>query len=167
MSPNITLDWVLALVPELSLVILLAVVLLYDRIIKPEERRRIGLLTAWGAFVALLLTMGLWLGLDQPNNLTGIGESLMWGGMIRFDLVTLVFRVMFLVALMVTALISLDVSRLQKGEYYALLITGTIGFSLMAASADLIMVYVSLETASISSYILAGFVTASGVSFGR
>jgi NADH-quinone oxidoreductase subunit N len=143
----------------MSLLILLAIVLFYDRLIKPEERRRIGLVTAWGAFVALLLTLGLWLGLDEPNNLTGIGESLVWGGMIRFDMVTLVFRVMFLVALMVTSLISLDVPRLQKGEYYALLITGTIGFSLMAASADLIMVYVALETASISSYILAGFVT--------
>ena len=158
MSPTITLDWVLALVPELSLLILLAIVLFYDRLIKPEDRRRIGLLTAWGAFITLLLTMGLWLGLDQPNNLTGTSE-IIWGGMIRFDLVTLVFRVMFLVALMVTSLISLDVPRLQKGEYYALLITGTIGFSLMAASADLIMIYVALETASISSYILAGFVT--------
>lgn len=159
MSPNITLNWVLALVPELSLLILLAIVLLYDRLIKPEERRRIGLLTAWGAFITLLITFGLWLGLDEPTSLTGIGESLVWGGMIRFDMVALVFRVMFLVALMVTALISLDVPRLQKGEYYALLITATIGFSLMAASADLIMVYVALETASISSYILAGFIT--------
>lgn len=158
MSPTITLNWVLALVPELSLLILLAIVLFYDRLIKPEDRRRIGLLTAWGAFITLLLTMGLWLGLDQPNNFTAASE-IIWGGMIRFDLVTLVFRVMFLVALMVTSLISLDVPRLQKGEYYALLITGTIGFSLMAASTDLIMIYVALETASISSYILAGFVT--------
>ncbi|MCB9445132.1 MAG: NADH-quinone oxidoreductase subunit N [Ardenticatenaceae bacterium] len=158
MSPTITLDWVLALVPELSLLILLAIVLFYDRLIKPEDRRRIGLLTAWGAFIILLLTLGLWLGLDQPNNIAAASE-LIWGGMIRFDMVTLVFRVMFLIALMVTALISLDVPRLQKGEYYALLITGTIGFSLMAASADLIMVYVALETASISSYILAGFIT--------
>lgn len=158
MSPNITLNWVLALVPELSLLILLAVVLFYDRLIKPEDRRRVGLVTAWGAFITLLLTMGLWLGLDQPNNLTAVNET-MWGGMIRFDLVTLVFRVMFLAALMLTSLISLDVPRLQKGEYYALLITGTIGFSLMAASTDLIMIYVALETASISSYILAGFVT--------
>ena len=40
-----------------------------------------------------------------------------------------------------------------------MLITATIGFDLMAASADLIMLYVALEMASISSYILAGFVT--------
>jgi NADH-quinone oxidoreductase subunit N len=66
---------------------------------------------------------------------------------------------MFLSALTLTALLSMDVPRLQKLEYYALLITATIGFSLMAASTDLIMIYVALETASISSYLLAGFYT--------
>lgn len=159
MSPDITLSWVLALVPELSLLILLMAVLAYDRVLKPVERRRLGMLTAWGSFAILLVTLGLWIFLDEPNGLTGLGESLVWGGMIRHDLVTLVFRVMFLVALMVTSLISLDVERLQRGEYFALLITATVGFSLMAASADFIMLYVALETASISSYILAGFVT--------
>jgi NADH-quinone oxidoreductase subunit N len=77
--------------------------------------------------------------------------------MIRNDLVTFVFRLMFFSALTLTALLSMDVPRLQKIEYYALLITATIGFSLMAAATDLIMVYVALETASISSYLLAGF----------
>jgi NADH-quinone oxidoreductase subunit N len=77
--------------------------------------------------------------------------------MIRHDLITLVFRVIFLAALMTTSLISLDVKRLQQIEYYALLILATMGFSLMAASADLIMLYIGLEMASISSYVLAGF----------
>lgn len=159
MSPDITLSWVLALVPEISLLVLLVAVLVYDRVLQPAERRRIGLLNAWGAFVILLLTLGLWLFFDEPNSQAGLQQSLIWGGVMRHDLVTLVFRIMFLVALMVTSLISMDVKRLQKGEYYALLITATVGFSLMGAAADLIMVYVALETASISSYILAGFLT--------
>jgi NADH-quinone oxidoreductase subunit N len=88
-----------------------------------------------------------------------VTESVFWGGMMRSDLITLVFRVMFLSALILTCLLSMDVERLQKVEYYALLITATIGFSLMAASTDLIMAYVAFETASISSYALAGFFT--------
>lgn len=159
MSPEITPSWGLALVPEIGLIILILAVLVYDRMVKPTERRRVGLLTAWGAAAILVATVGLWFILNEPNPDATLRESLIWGDMIRHDLVTLVFRVMFLVALMVTALISLDVPRLQKGEYYTLLITATIGFSLMAASTDLIMVYVALETASISSYILAGFLT--------
>lgn len=159
MNAQITASWWYAVAPEISLVILLFVVLLYHRFVKPEESRRIGQFTAWGAGIILLLTLGLWIFAGEPNANATLGESLMWGGMIRHDLVTLVFRVMFLTALMLTSLVSLDVPRLQKSEYYGLLIAATIGFSLMAASADLIMLYVGLETASISSYVLAGFMT--------
>lgn len=162
MTSNITPSWVLALLPEIGLIVLLLAVLAYDRGLKPQDRRKVGLLTAWGAFAILVLTIGQWAVLGEPNANASVLESLYWGGMIRHDLITLIFRIMFLVALMVTSLISLDVKALQKGEYYALLITGAIGFSMMSAATDLIMVYVALETASISSYILAGFVTKDG-----
>ncbi|MCK5919668.1 MAG: hypothetical protein KAG66_01920, partial [Methylococcales bacterium] len=91
--------------------------------------------------------------MGEPNAQASLQESLIWGGMIRHDLVSLVFRVMFLVALILISVISMDTPRLQRSEYYALLITATIGFNLMAAGADLIMIYVALETASISSYV--------------
>jgi NADH-quinone oxidoreductase subunit N len=81
----------------------------------------------------------------------------MWGGMIRYDQITLVFRVMFLIAALITSLIANDTEELQYGEFYALLLMSTIGFSLMAASGDLIMLYLALETASIPLYLLAGF----------
>lgn len=118
-------------------------------------------MTAWGAFITLLVVLGLWLLFDMPNSQWTLEESLMWGGMIRFDMVSLVFKVMFLTALALTSLVAMDVPYLQRSEFYALLITAAIGFCLMGASADLIMVYVALETASISSYVLAGFATKS------
>lgn len=157
MTPDITLSWVLALVPEICLIILLIAIMAYDRLVPSTERRRVGLLTAWGAGIILLITLGLWFFFDEPGSSVALGGALLWGNAIRHDLVTLVFRVMFLAALLLTSLISLDVKRLQRGEYYALLTTSVIGFSLMAAATDLIMVYVALETASISSYVLAGF----------
>src|SRR5690606_36786053 len=49
--------------------------------------------------------------------------------------------------------------QLQRGEYFALVLTATIGFSMMAASSDMIRLYLALEAASISLYILAGFLT--------
>ena len=157
MSPNITLSWVLALAPEIGLLVVLFLVLVYERLFKPTDRRQIGMFTAWGAFIVLVLTVSLYFLFDQPNSQWMLEESMFWGGMMRNDLVTFVFRLMFLTALMLTSLLSMDVPRLQKLEYYALLVTATIGFSLMAASTDLIMIYVALETASISSYLLAGF----------
>jgi NADH-quinone oxidoreductase subunit N len=154
---QITLSSVLALLPELGLLILMVAVLIYDRVLSETERRRAGLLTAWGTLVILLATVSLWLFRGEPTG----GDVLIWGGMIRNDMVTLVFRVMFLIALIATSLIAVDVERLQRGEFFALLIAASIGFSLMAASADLIMLYVALETASISLYILAGYATSS------
>jgi NADH-quinone oxidoreductase subunit N len=158
-SPNVNLSWFLAIAPEIGLVILLFLVLPFDRVFKPTSRRHLGTFTAWGALVILIMTVALYLIFQQPNATWTVPESVFWGGMIRSDLITLVFRVMFLSALILTSLLSMDVERLQKVEYYALLITATIGFSLMAASTDLIMAYVAFETASISSYALSGFFT--------
>ena len=157
MSIEPTLSWYLALVPEIALAILLVAIQIYSRTLPSDKQRNVGLMTAWGALVILLATLGLWFFASEPSGQTTLAASLIWGGMIRHDLITLVFRVIFLSALLTTSLISLDVKRLQTIEYYALLITATMGFSLMAASADLIMLYVALEMASISSYILAGF----------
>ena len=149
----------LAILPEISLVILLIAVLGYDRLLKPAERRRVGLLAAWGSVVILLLTVGLWVFFNEPDPSRSLVDSLLWGGMIRNDLVTLVFRVMFLITVAVVSLISLDVPALQRGEYFALLLSATVGFSFMAAGADMIMLFLAIETASISLYILAGFLT--------
>jgi len=156
-SPNITLSWVLALAPEIALLVMLFLVLVYERLFKPQNSRQVGLFTAWGGAAVLLLTVVLYWLFREPNPVWTLNQSVFWGGMMRNDLVTFVFRLMFFSALILTSLLSLDVPRLQKIEYYALLIMATIGFSLMAASTDLIMIYVALETASISSYLLAGF----------
>jgi NADH-quinone oxidoreductase subunit N len=155
-TSEITLSSVLAIVPEIGLTLLMMAVLVYDRALQPLERRRVGLMTAWGVLVILLLTLGLWFFLDEP----GRGVVSIWGGMIRHDLVTLVFRVMFLLAAFFTCLISADVERLQGAEYFLLILAATLGFSLMAAAGDLIMLYVAVETASISLYVLAGFAVA-------
>lgn len=158
MSVDFSFSWVAAIVPEILLAVLLVALQVYDRVEKPADKSKLGVFTAWGAFIILLVTLGLWLLGNEPNAALSLEDSLIWGGMIRHDLVTLVFRVMFLIALATTALISLDVTKLQRIEYYLLLITGTMGFSLMAASSDLIMLYIALEMASISSYVLAGII---------
>jgi NADH-quinone oxidoreductase subunit N len=152
-STSVSLASILAITPEILLLLLAIIVLLYDHALKPTERRRIGLISAWGGFATLLVTLGIWIFLDQPST----EPVLYWGGMISQDLVTLVFRIMFLLAVMAVSLISMDSPGLQRGEYYALLLISTIGFSLMAASVDLIMIYLALETASISLYVLSDF----------
>jgi len=65
---------------------------------------------------------------------------------------------LFLFGAGATCLFAMDMKPLgQKGEFYLLLLVSTIGMSLMAASADLIMLFLAIETTSIPLYILAGF----------
>ncbi|HET9136329.1 MAG TPA: proton-conducting transporter membrane subunit, partial [Candidatus Kapabacteria bacterium] len=45
----------------------------------------------------------------------------------------------------------------RNGEFYALLLAMSLGMFLMPASMDLVMMYISLELVSITSYIMAGF----------
>ncbi len=45
----------------------------------------------------------------------------------------------------------------RNGEFFSLLLAMTLGMFLMPASMDLLMMYISLELVSITSYIMAGF----------
>ena len=47
----------------------------------------------------------------------------------------------------------------DRGEFYVLMIASTIGMCFMASAADLVMLYLAIETVSIPLYILAGFFT--------
>ena len=83
---------------------------------------------------------------------------LSFGGMIRFDWLGFFFKILFMFAGAVTALLLMDHEKAgQRGEAYLLLLASLLGMNLMAVSADLIMLYLAIETASIPLYILAGF----------
>jgi NADH-quinone oxidoreductase subunit N len=55
------------------------------------------------------------------------------------------------------AITYLENKRLHLGEYYALVLFSTAGSMLMAATNDLIVLFVALETLSVALYVLAGF----------
>jgi NADH-quinone oxidoreductase subunit N len=141
---------VLALLPEMLLILLGGIVMAAD-LAWPEGRKRgLGLLTATGFGVVLLATLFA----AQPP----AAPTLIFGGMLRHDLAAFAFRVLFLFAGAITALISVDVADLGKaGEYYVVLIAAVIGMNFMAAAADLVMLYLALEVTSIALYVLAGF----------
>ncbi len=92
---------------------------------------------------------------------------LQWGelgpaffGMVSMDALGGAARILFLVSSAAVALISVSYlkrERLRHGEYFPLLLMATVGMSLMAVSADLIMTFLGLEILSISSYVLAGY----------
>ncbi len=141
----------LAILPELVLVVVAAVVMTLD-IVWPESRRRnLGLITAGGFGLAAIAALIF----SQPA--IGADNTLIFGGMMRHDALAFFFRLLFLFSGLIVALLSVDSPGVgRRGEYYAIVIGAVIGMNFMASAGDLIMLYLALETTSIALYLLAG-----------
>lgn len=149
---SISIPMIQSILPEILLLVLLLAVLLTELFIKPEERRNLGWVTAAGIVVTMLVS--LWLARPPADTQTQI----MWGGMIRWDMMGFTFSMLFMFAAAMTALLGMDIEGLgERGEFYLLLLASTIGMVVLASAADLIMVYLALETVGIPLYVLAGF----------
>ncbi len=83
-----------------------------------------------------------------------------YGGLIQVDDFSLFFHVVILGAVALVILGSfhyLNENRIQRGEYYALVLFAAAGMGILAGAGELITAFLGLEMSSISSYILAGF----------
>jgi len=140
---------VLAILPEIGLVVLAGVVMTMDVFLKDSRKHLMGLTTAVGSLLIILAALMY----SQPS-----GE-LIWGGMVRDDMLAFVFRLVFIFAGGITAMMSAgarDVA--NRGDYYAIMLGAVIGMCFMASAADLIMLYLAIETTGIAGYLLAGYV---------
>jgi NADH-quinone oxidoreductase subunit N len=141
----------LAILPELSLVVLAAVILLVDLRLSQKRKGILPWLTFFGLLIIFILTVLF----SQPHK-----PGPIWGGMLRHDLLAFIFRLLFLFGAGVTALFAIDWEAVGKrGEFYILLVISTLGMTLMGASGNLIMLFLAIETASVPLYVMAGFMT--------
>jgi len=141
-----------SILPEVLILVLGMLVLIVEPFWKEEKRRNVGWLTAGG----LLASMVISLLFGQPGEPTAA-----LGGMIRFDWLGFFFKMLFMFAGAVTALLLMDNEKVgHRGEAYLLLLASLLGMNLMAVSSNLVMLYLSIETTSIPLYILSGFMLA-------
>ncbi|MCW5875956.1 MAG: NADH-quinone oxidoreductase subunit N [Anaerolineales bacterium] len=151
MFASITPEMLLAILPEISLLVVMAVVFTADLILHGKRSSLPAWLAVGGLGLTLLLT-GLF---AQP----GAQPQLVWGGMLRHDWLAFIFKIIFLTAALLVTLLTVGWQKVWlKGEYYVLLLVSTMGMTLMGASADLLMLFLAIETTSIPLYVLAGFV---------
>ena len=137
------------ILPEIFILALGIIILILEPFWKAEDRRGLGWLTAGG----LLLTVVVSVLFARPAEPISV-----LGGMLRFDWLGFFFKMIFLVGAAVTALFLMDVDKLnRRGEAYVLLLASVLGMNLMATSANLVMLYLAIETTSIPLYVLAGF----------
>jgi NADH-quinone oxidoreductase subunit N len=139
----------LAILPEILILVIAGLILIVEPFWKAEQRRNVGWLTAGGLFATMIICLLI----ARPGEPTTV-----LGGMVRFDWLGFFFKMLFLFAGAATALLMMDNEKVgHRGEAYLLLLASLLGMDLMAASADLVMLYLSIETTSIPLYILSGF----------
>lgn len=141
---------ILAILPEILLLVLAGVVLALDAIWAEDKKRSLGWVTAGG--LALILVIILLAA--QP----GFGTQPIFGGMVQQDWLGFAFKLLFIFSAAITAMFALDHPEMGKrGEFYVLMLVSVIGMNLMASAGDIVMLYIAIETTSIPLYILAGF----------
>jgi NADH-quinone oxidoreductase subunit N len=141
--------------PELVLVGTAIALLLLDSLRPGEDQRPLALLSLAGLGGAAAFAAYLWWWVDRP----GTADTAL-GGMVSADRFSVFLRLVVLGVAALSVLLShlyLDRAGEARGEYYPLLLLSTVGMTLIVASADLIMVFLSLEVLSLSLYLMTGF----------
>jgi NADH-quinone oxidoreductase subunit N len=138
-----------SILPEVLILVLAMLLLAIEPFWKPERRRNLGWITA-GGLVAVLISAVVFGAPGAPTTT--------FGTTIRYDWLGYFFKLLFIAGAALTALLLMDHARVGKrGEAYVLMLASTIGMCLMASAADLVMLYLAIETTSIPLYVLAGF----------
>jgi NADH-quinone oxidoreductase subunit N len=144
----------MAVLPTLIVIGWACLLLVIDLFIPAGQKRW----TAWLSIVGLLASAVALLA--QMGRFGRLGPEIAFGGMVSVDGFSIFLQVVFVLSAIIGVLISityLPLHGIERGEYYALLLSTTAGMMIMAMAADLIVVFVALELLSIPLYVLAGF----------
>jgi NADH-quinone oxidoreductase subunit N len=136
--------------PEIVLSIFGMIVMVLDPLVDDERSQKLLCLMALvGTLTALAATL---LMSQYPG-------SAFWK-MIEVDSFSVFFHFLVIAIAALVILSSYEymaVQRIRAGEYYGLILFGTVGMALMSSAVELVLIFIALEISSISTYILAGF----------
>lgn len=145
--------------PEIILTSTLVIVLLFDLIFK-NYKSLLPILTFAGIVIALFFTI---LNFNVNEFAFGYGTN---NYLLSIDDFSNFFKLIILLTSLIIigfAFLSNEIKtcRDRHGEFYSLLLGMMVGMFFLVSANDLIMIYISIEILSLSSYVLAGFVKTS------
>ena len=144
-----TADYI-RILPEIVLSVFGMIIMLLDPVLDEENSQK----TLGG--IALLGSLGAVLATLYQSKFPGLA---FWD-MVRVDSFSVFFHFLVAAVAVVVILTSYEymaVQQIRAGEYYALILFGAVGMSLMSSAVELVLIFIALEISSISTYILAGF----------
>jgi NADH-quinone oxidoreductase subunit N len=138
------------ILPELVLALFGMLIMVVDPLLDPESSHQsLGTIALIGTLSALASTA--WMA-QYP------GAA--FSNMVRVEGFSVFFHFLIIAIAAVSILSSFEylrVQRIRAGEYYGLILFGTVGMCLMSSAIELVLIFIALEISSISTYILAGF----------
>jgi NADH-quinone oxidoreductase subunit N len=139
-------------IPEIYLSVLFMAVIILDLVVKGRKNNLLSITTLIGLAGSIFY-------IYQQHALPS-GE--LFFGMYVLDPYALFFKYFFVLSGMIAVIITMADRQFDRevksmGEYYALIIAMLIGMIMMASSADLLMVFISMELVSLTAYILTGY----------
>ncbi|MBI5302571.1 MAG: NADH-quinone oxidoreductase subunit N [Chloroflexi bacterium] len=135
--------------PELILTVVGLLIVVVDLVWREQSEPVLPWLAVLGFALALGATINYW----------GANQSL-FAGMYAVDTYALFFKLISALAGLLTVLVSISFLKGRtpfKGDFYFLLTYAVLATMMMASSTSLLMVYLSIEFLSYTSYLLAGF----------
>lgn len=139
-----------AIWPEVVVTLTLLLVLVVDLVGGSAARKSLPALSIFGLIGALVTLVLQW---QQPQL-----ESFL--GSFAADPISILFRGLVVGTAVLTVMMAeryIAQSGAPTGEFYVLLLTATLGGMFLSGATDLILVFVSLETLGIASYLMAGY----------
>lgn len=139
------------IIPEAIVIMTILAVLVGDLIMGRSSSSR------WSPYVAIAGLLGavgaLCLQWNNPDPIAFLGGF-------NSDAVSLIFRGIIALSAAVTILMSVryvEQSGTALAEFIAILLSATVGAMFLSGADELVMIFVALETLSISSYLLTGY----------
>lgn len=142
--------------PEIVISITLVLIVLFD-LIWPKKKKILPYLSVLG-----LLVTGCFVIEQFGMHSSAFSASISGSGMMAVDSFGAFFKLIVLVTslfIILFSVTSLEIieSEDRQGEYYTLIFGMILGMFFIISATNLILIYVSIELLSLSSYILAGF----------
>jgi NADH-quinone oxidoreductase subunit N len=146
LTPLLEPHWMNAVLPEIILSVSGILMILFDAF-APKARGAM-------APLAVLLLM------VAAASESMVAGGVFFGGTWETGALTQIFDLVFLLTALLATLFSREYlrrERIEGGEFYALLMWGTVGMMMMAKGLDLLIVVLGLEMLSICIFVLVGY----------
>lgn len=135
--------------PMLTVMLTAMIALMVDLALPRDRKGPVVAVSFLGLFAAAFFAISLW------------GQNLQaFHGTVVADDFALLFQIILIVVVGLSVALSeryVQQKGINYGEYYALMLFSTSGAMLMAASRELISIFIGLEVLSIALYVLSGF----------